>query len=47
MLQQERPDFGRRYWQGVLWSPFLFRRQLQRCPLNTLKSYIERQEKPC
>jgi putative transposase len=30
LLRIERPDMENRYWNNVLWSPFLLRRQLWR-----------------
>jgi putative transposase len=42
-LRQMRPDIGRRYWEGVLWSPSYFAASCGGAPLEIVRQYVEHQ----
>jgi putative transposase len=42
-LRQQRPDIARRYWNGVLWSPFYFAASCGGAPLDIIRRYVEQQ----
>ena len=46
LLQQQRPDIRKRYWQGVLWSPSYFASSCGRAPISIVRQYIEQQKIP-
>jgi putative transposase len=46
MLRQQRPDWRRRYWKGVLCSPSYFAASCGGAPINILNEYIQQQKTP-
>ena len=46
LLQVERPDIERRYWNGVLWSPSYFAASCGGAPISIVRQYIEQQKTP-
>jgi putative transposase len=46
LLRPERPDIGRRYWKGVLWSPSYFAASCGGAPIAIVRQYIEQQQTP-
>ena len=43
VLRHVRPDIGRRYWKGVLWSPSYFAASTGGATLEKVKQYVEAQ----
>jgi putative transposase len=43
VLRRLRPDIGRRYWKGVLWSPSYFAASTGPATLEKVKQYVEAQ----
>ena len=46
LLRLARPDIGKKYWKGVLWSPSYFAASCGGAPIGILQEYIERQKTP-
>ena len=45
-LKQQRPDLAKIYWKGTLWSGSYFAASCGGAPLDTIRQYIEEQQKP-
>lgn len=46
LLRLERPDFERKYWKDVLWSPSYFAASCGGAPIGILRQYVEQQKSP-
>ncbi len=47
LLRKERPDIGKRYWKGILWSPSYFASSCGGAPISIVRQYyIEQQQTP-
>jgi putative transposase len=46
LLRRQRPDFRKRYWKGVLWSPSYFASSCGGAPISIVRQYIEQQKTP-
>lgn len=46
MLRQKHPEIHYAYWRGVLWSPSYFAASCGGAPIDIIKLYIERQNRP-
>ena len=46
VLRRLRPDIGKSYWRGVLWSPSYFAASCGRAPISIVRQYIEHQKTP-
>ena len=46
MLRQTHPEIQDAYWKGVLWSPSYFAASCGGAPIDIIKLYIERQNRP-
>lgn len=45
-LRQQIPDLKKIYWKGILWSPSYFASSCGGAPLDMIKQYIEKQQRP-
>ncbi|MCA1793167.1 MAG: IS200/IS605 family transposase [Desulfobacteraceae bacterium] len=45
-LRQQIPHLKKMYWKGVLWSPSYFASSCGGTPLDAIKQYIEKQQRP-
>lgn len=46
ILRQKHPEIQNAYWRGVLWSPSYFAASCGGAPIDIIKLYIERQNRP-
>lgn len=46
MLRKDRPDLGKRYYQGVLWSPTYYAASCSGASLAKITQYIDQQRTP-
>lgn len=46
LLNKERPDIGKRRWEGALWSPSYFAASCGGAPISIVRQYIEQQATP-
>ncbi|VAW11320.1 Mobile element protein [hydrothermal vent metagenome] len=45
-LRQNYPSMASKFYKGVLWSPSYFAGSVGGAPIETLKQYIEQQNRP-